>query len=75
MIEVSQLEIKKFMEDPTNAELVRSIDLWFTQKTSEGNLLDILCFVQAISILCGIAGREMKELQAILNGGKTFGNA
>lgn len=75
--EITQKNITEFMKNKENAELVQAIDKWFTQKTQEQNIDDILCLIQCISIFCGMAGKEMAELKAILNSdsGKGFYNA
>ncbi len=75
--EITQKEIIEFMKNPENGELVKHLDSWFIKKTEERNIHDILCLVQAISIFCGIAGREIAELKVLLNSdqGKGFYNA
>lgn len=65
--EVTKEMVQEFMTKKENAELIVLIDKWFTKKTEERDLDGILCLIQAISIFCGIAAKEIIELQALLN--------
>lgn len=65
--EITQKEIIEFTKSPENGELVKHLDSWFTKRTEERNIHDILCLIQCISIFCGIASKEIAELKATLN--------
>ena len=73
MIEVTKEMFERFMREKDNAEILIVLDRWFQKKTGQQNINDILCLIQGVSILAQLAGKEMVELQMILQSGdKTF---
>jgi hypothetical protein len=72
---ITRDQLIKFMQNEDNAELIKQVDDFFIKRIADKDIEGMLCFIEAISIIIGIAGRELKEFQVLLHGGRYSGNA
>ena len=63
--EIRKEDFQAFMREPQNARTMSLIDSFFQLKVNQRDIKSILCLLEGIAILAGMAGQDIAELNQI----------
>ena len=63
--EITKEHFQAWMKEPSNARMMGLIDQYFQLKIKHEDTKSILCFIEGISILAGMAAKDLADLYEI----------